>query len=165
MRPRCLASRPTLGSRSNRQSDSPRFAHRLPAPLVGLPPLQPRAIRLSVFVELRFWALVVFSLVLPAGIYGLLLATRSISRAAVLGFCIALVLISGVDVYLLQSLATVAKSTPSLADDAVFISELSIALCFLPVVFGGIGVNLISHVLLRHLTEAEMRFDREHPDD
>ena len=41
---------------------------------------------LSVFVELRFWVLVVFSVVLPAGIYGLLLATRSISRTAVLGF-------------------------------------------------------------------------------
>ena len=45
--------------------------------------------------------------------------------------------------YLLQSLAAVAKNTPSLADDAVFISELSIALYVLPVVFGGIGVNLI----------------------
>ncbi|MNY42955.1 hypothetical protein D3C86_1778840 [compost metagenome] len=62
-------------------------------------------------------------------------------------------------------MAAVAKNTPSLADDAVFISELSIALYILPVVFGGIGVNLISHVLLRHLTEAEKRFDREHPDD
>ena len=115
---------------------------------------------LSVFVELRFWVLVAFSVVLPAGIYGLLLRTRAISRMAVLGFGIALVLISGVDVYLLQSLAAVAKNTPSLADDAVFISELSIALYILPVVFGGIGVNLISHVLLRHLTEAEKRFDR-----
>lgn len=120
---------------------------------------------LSVFVELRFWVLVAFSVVLPAGIYGLLLRTRAISRMAVLGFGIALVLISGVDVYLLQSLAAVAKNTPSLADDAVFISELSIALYILPVVFGGIGVNLISHVLLRHLTEAEKRFDREHPDE
>src|SRR3990167_3657586 len=118
---------------------------------------------LSVFVELRFWVLVAFSLVLPAGIYGLLLATRSISRVAVLGFGVALVLIAGVDVYLLQSLASLAKTTPSLADDAVFISELSIALYVLPVVFGGIGVNLISHVLLRHLSEAESGFDREHP--
>ena len=110
---------------------------------------------LSVFVELRFWVLVAFSLVLPAGIYGLLLATRSISRVAVLGFGVALVLIAGVDVYLLQSLASLAKTTPS----------LSIALYVLPVVFGGIGVNLISHVRLRHLTEAEKRFDREHPDE
>ena len=103
---------------------------------------------LSVFVELRFW----------------LLVTRSISRWAVLGFGVALVLIAGVDVYLLQSIAAQAKSTPSLADDAWFSSELTIALYLLPVVFGGIGVHLISHVLLRHLTEAEGRFDREHSD-
>lgn len=117
----------------------------------------------SVFVELRFWLLVVFSLVLPAGIYAALLRTRAISRLAVLGFGIALVLIAGVDVYLLQSLAALARHTLSLADDAVFLSELSIALYVLPVVFGGIGVNLISHVLLHHLTEAEKRFEREHP--
>ncbi len=117
----------------------------------------------SVFVELRFWVLVVFSLVLPAGIYAVLLRTRAISRLAVLGFGIALVLISGIDVYLLQSLAALARHTPSMADDAVFLSELSIALYVLPVVFGGIGVNLISHVLLHHLTEAEKRFEREHP--
>lgn len=117
----------------------------------------------SVFVELRFWVLVVFSLVLPAGIYAALLRTRAISRLAVVGFGIALVLIAGVDVYLLQSLAALARHTPSMADDAVFLSELSIALYVLPVVFGGIGVNLISHVLLHHLTEAEKRFEREHP--
>jgi hypothetical protein len=119
----------------------------------------------SVFLEVRFWLLVVFSLVLPAGIYGLLLRSRSISSRAVLVFGIALVLISGVDVYLLQSLSSLAKTSPSLADDALFVSELSIALYVLPVVFGGIGVNLISHVLLRHLTEAEKRFEREHVDE
>ena len=99
---------------------------------------------LSVFVELRFWVLVVFSVVLPAGIYAALLATRAISRMAVLGFGVALVLIAGVDVYLLQSLANVAKTTPSLADDAVFLSELSIALYVLPVVFGGIGSVMVT---------------------
>ena len=119
---------------------------------------------LTVFVELRFWLLVVFSLVLPVGIYALLLVTQSISRLSVMGFGIALVLIAGVDVYLLQTLASVAKNSPSLADDAVFVSELSLALYLLPVVYGGIGVNLISHVLLRHLSEAEGRFDREHTD-
>ena len=117
---------------------------------------------LSVFVEVRFWLLVIFSLVLPAGIYGVLLRSRSISSRAVLVFGVALVLIAGVDVYLLQSLSWLAKTSPSLADDALFVSELSIALYVLPVVFGGIGVNLISHVLLRHLTEAEKRFEREH---
>ena len=122
---------------------------------------------LSVFVEVRFWLLVIFSLVLPAGIYGVLLLSRSISISsrAVLAFGIALVLIAGVDVYLLQSLSSLAKTSPSLADDALFVSELSIALYVLPVVFGGIGVNLISHVLLRHLTEAEKRFEREHSDE
>lgn len=118
---------------------------------------------LSVFVELRFWVLVVFSLVLPAAIYAVLLVSRSISRAAVLGFGVALVLIAGVDGYLLQSLANLAKTSPSLADDAVFLSELSIGLYVLPLVCGGIGVNLISHVLLRHLGEAEARFEKEHP--
>ncbi|MDZ7867348.1 hypothetical protein [Acidovorax sp.] len=116
----------------------------------------------SVFVELRFWLLVAFSLVLPAGIYAALLRTRAISRLAVLGFGVALVLIAGVDVYLLQSMAALARHTPSLADDSVFASELSIALYVLPAVFGGIGVNLISHVLLHHLAEAEKRFEREH---
>ena len=117
----------------------------------------------SVFVELRFWALVAFSVVLPAGVYAALLVTRSISRIAVLGFGVAMVLMAGVDVYLLQSLSSVTHATPSLADDALFNTELTIALYVLPVAFGGIGVNLISHVLLRHLAEAEARFDREHP--
>ena len=120
---------------------------------------------LSVFLELRFWLLVVFSVVVPAGIYGALLATRSISRFAVLWFGVALVLIAGVDVYLLQTLATLAHKTTSLTDDIVFTSELTVALYVLPLVFGGMGVNLVSHVLLRHLSEAEERFDREHTND
>ena len=118
----------------------------------------------SVFVELRFWLLVVFSVAVPAGIYGALLVTRSISRFAVLWFGVALVLIAGVDVYLLQTLATLAHKTTSLTDDIVFTSELTVALYVLPLVFGGMGVNLVSHVLLRHLSEAEGRFDREHSD-
>lgn len=116
----------------------------------------------SVFLEVRFWLLVVFSLVVPAGIYGALMATRSISRMAVLWFGVALVLIAGVDVYLLQTLAALARLTASVTDDVVFTSELTVALYVLPLVFGGIGVNLISHVLLRHLSEAEGRFDNEH---
>src|SRR2546429_4071952 len=35
---------------------------------------------------------------------------------------------SGVDVYLLQSLASAARQTPSLSDNAIFVSELSTAL-------------------------------------
>ena len=118
----------------------------------------------SVFVELRFWLLVAFSVVVPACLYAGLLLTRTISRGAVLAFGVLLMIIVGVDVYLLQSLTALARLTPSLSDDTLFVSELSIALYVLPLLYGGIGVNLISHVLLRHLTEAEGRFDREHSD-
>jgi len=119
----------------------------------------------SVFFEFRFWLLVAFSLVVPVVICVVLLATQSISRPAVLAFGVVLVLMAGVDVYLLQPLKSLAHASPSLADDALFNTELSIALYVLPAVFGGIGVNLISHVLLRHLAEAEERFDREHTDE
>lgn len=122
---------------------------------------------LSVFVELRFWLLVVFSVVLPAALYAALMAIRAISRAAVavLGLALALVLVAGVDVHLLQSLAALAKAMLSVVDDGVLLSELSIALYALPLMLGGIGVNLISHVLLRHLEHAEKRFERRHLDD
>ncbi len=30
--------------------------------------------------------------------------------------------------------------------------------------FGGIGVNLVSHILVSHLVGAERRFAKEHPD-
>lgn len=118
----------------------------------------------SVFAELRFWLLVGFSVVLPFGIYGVMLAKRAISRTTVLIFGFGLVAISGVDVYLLQSLTALAKHSPSLADDRVFLSEVSLALYLLPVMFGGIGVNMVSAVLLRHLAQAERQFEKEHPD-
>ena len=104
-------------------------------------------------------------MVLPAALYAALMAIRAISRAAVAVLGLALVLVAGVDVYLLQSLAALAKATLSVVDDGVFLSELSIALYALPLMLGGIGVNLISHVLLRHLEHAEKRFERRHLDD
>ena len=119
----------------------------------------------TIFTQWAFWMLVVFSLVLPFWIYGTLLKRRAISRNTVLIFGFALVAIAGVDVYLMQTLAVEAKATPSLADDAVFLSELSTALYLLPAMFGGIGINIASHVLLRHLSDAEKRFEREHPDE
>lgn len=114
----------------------------------------------SVFVESRFWLLVVFSFVLPVCIYATLLAKRAISRNTVLLLGVTLVVTAGVDVYLLQHLAATAKATPSLADDAIFLSEVTLALYLLPAMFGGIGVNMLSHVLVRHLAEAESRFER-----
>lgn len=118
----------------------------------------------SVFTQWAFWLLVVFSLVLPVGIYGALWRKRAISPNTVLFFGCALVVVAGVDVYLLQILATAARRTPSLADDTVFTSELYTALYLLPAMFGGIGVNIMSHVLIRHLFEAENKFKREHRD-
>jgi hypothetical protein len=120
-------------------------------------------IQSTVFVELRFWLLVVCSIVAPGVIYAALLAKRTISRKSVLVFGIVLVVLAGLDVYLLQGLARLARLSVSAADDAVFASEVSVALYLLPILFGGVGVNLVSHVLISHLMRAENQFDREHP--
>lgn len=117
----------------------------------------------TVFTQLAFWVLVALSLALPVSLYGVLLVRRAVSRGLVLTFGLLLVPIAAIDVYLLQVLATAAKLTPSLADDALFVSEISAALYLLPALFGGIGVNLLSHVLVRHLVDAERAFEREHP--
>lgn len=118
----------------------------------------------SVFAELRFWVMLTVSVVLPCGIYGALLMKRAVSRTTVLLLGLTLIAVAGLDVYVLQSLAAAARQTPSLADDAVFLSEVSLALYLVPAMFGGIGVNVVSHVLIRHLIEAEKRFLAEHPD-
>lgn len=74
---------------------------------------------------------------------------------------VVLILIAGVNVFLLQRLAEMSKHSPSLLDDSFFRSELSIALYLIPAVFAGIGVNMTSHVLVSHLVDAEKKFDRE----
>ena len=118
----------------------------------------------TIFTEFRFWLLIVFSLVLPFGIYGALLKKRAISRKTVLLFGFMLVGIAGINFYLLRSLASFAKISPSLEDDAIFLSELSLALYLLPVMFAGIGINVVSHILVSHLVEAERKFKNEKPD-
>ena len=117
----------------------------------------------TVFSHLSFWLLVLFSLALPVIVYFVLLKKRASSRAMVLILGFSLVVIAGIDVYLLQSLAAWAKLTPSLTDDSVFISEISLALYLLPAMFGGIGINVVSHVLVNHLVDAEKQYDKEHP--
>ena len=114
----------------------------------------------TVFVEIQFWLLVLFSIIVPVAIYNGLLKRRNISRNTVLLFGVVLLLISGVDIYLLQVLSKMAKTSLSHWDNSVFLSELSIALYLLPITYGGIGVNLISHVLIRHLSRAERRFEQ-----
>jgi len=116
----------------------------------------------TVFTEIRFWLLVTSSFVLPFCIYGVLFTKRVISRHIVLIFGLLLVAIAGLDVYLLQSLSQAARHMPSLADAVFFVSEIRFALYVLPVMFGGIGVNILSHILIRHLVTAENRFEKEH---
>jgi hypothetical protein len=113
----------------------------------------------SVFVQLEFWLLVLFSVVVPVAIYVWLLYTRAISRFTVLALGVVLVAVSALDVYLLQRLEHEAKVTPSIADDRLFQSELTLALYLLPLLFAGIGINMISHVLIEHLAEAERQYD------
>lgn len=116
----------------------------------------------TVFSEIKFWLMMLISFILPFGLYSVLMMKRAISRQTTLMLGFALVAIAGLDVYFLRMLAAAAKLTPSLADDTVFISEVSLALYILPVMFGGIGVNIISHVLVKHLDEANERFRSEH---
>src|SRR4051812_42660698 len=97
----------------------------------------------SVFVHLEFWLLVVFSLIVPTAIYVWLLYKRAISRITVLVLGIVLVLVSALDVVLLQRLEHDAKLTPSIADDHLFISEVTLALYLLPLIFAGIGINMM----------------------
>ena len=115
----------------------------------------------SVFVELRFWLLVALSFAAPVAMYQVLIRRRAIVRSTVFLLGISLVLISAVDVCLLQTLAEHAKLTPSTVDDALFASELSIALYAFPLFFGGLGVNVVSHLVIDHLMRAERRHDRE----
>ncbi|MGH8821719.1 MAG: hypothetical protein ACREWJ_10560 [Rhodoferax sp.] len=114
----------------------------------------------TVFVELQFWLLVLFSFVVPGVIVWACLTVRAVSRNTVLVLGVLLVIIAGFDFYLLQTLARLAKLTPSLADDAIFDSEITIGLYVLPVFLAGVGVNVVSHALIQHLTDAQERFRR-----
>ena len=115
----------------------------------------------SVFIELKFWLLIVLTFGTPVLIYGVLLRRRAIGRMHVLMLGLALVLIAGIDAFLLQALKKLALQTPTLIDDVIFASELSLALYALPLLYAGVGVNVVSHVLIEHLQLAEREADRE----
>jgi hypothetical protein len=117
----------------------------------------------TIFTEFRFWALVSFSLVLPSAIFFTLFVRRAFSKTTVLVFGLLLVAMASVDLVLLRALSNAALATPSLADDRVFASELSIALYILPAAFGTLGINMASHVLMHYLRKKEQRFEATHP--
>lgn len=109
----------------------------------------------SAFSELEFFLLIATSLFIPIGIYIFLLLTKFVSRTSILALAIVLIVLSGIDLVLLRHLAHVSKLTPSTMDDALFVSGISFALYLLPVTFTGLGVNLLSHLLIDHLCSLE----------
>src|ERR1700758_1885825 len=111
----------------------------------------------SVFLEFEFFLLLLFSIVIPLGMYGYMMWKRAISRKTVLLFGFMLVAKSGITIFLLQRLAEMARASPSLLDDRIFASQFSVVLYFIPILFAGIGVNMLSHVLISHLADAERR--------
>lgn len=116
----------------------------------------------SIFLEKEFILLVIFSLLFPALIYGTMWLRHAISRGTVLIFGFVLIVLSGMDIYLLQILSSMAKHSPSMLDYKIFSSEISVALYLLPALFAGTGINVVSHILINHLNEAESRFDIKH---
>jgi hypothetical protein len=51
--------------------------------------------------------------------------------------------------------------SPSALADVVFSSEFTLVLYLLPALFAGTGVNMVSHVMIHNLADAERRFDAE----
>jgi|SRR5271156_1348804 hypothetical protein len=115
----------------------------------------------SVFVEFEFWLLVMFSVVMPALIIWMCLAIRRVSRHYVLAVGLLLVAVAGIDIYLLQALKRRSRETPSTADNVIFDSEITVGLYVLPALLAGIGVNIASHIVIQHLSDAQRRFERD----
>lgn len=116
----------------------------------------------SVFFQRDFFLLLAFSVFTPIAGYLYLFRRSSVSRRAVLLLALLLMVMAGADVVLIQSLAVAAKTTSAALDQKIFSSEISVALYVLPLVSAGLGINLASHSLFRHLSESEENFDREH---
>ncbi len=119
----------------------------------------------SVFVEFEFWLLVVFSIVIPTAIIWMCLNIRKVSRNHVLAVGLLMVAIAGLDIYLLQALQRRSRETASTADDVIFDSEITVGLYVLPALLAGIGVNVASHVIIEHLSDAQLQFVRQRARD
>ena len=114
----------------------------------------------ALFFQAEFFLLILFSFLIPAAIYLIMMIKHTILRMTVLLFGVTLLLLAGVDVVLLHHLANETRQMTTLFTDKIFTSELSLALYLLPLISAGIGINIVSHVLITHLTEAERNFDR-----
>lgn len=105
----------------------------------------------TVLIKAEFWALVLTSLALPAGILWHLVRVVRISRRVLIGYSIVLMAISGLDVVLIKTIAVLARETTGLADDKIFLSEYSMALYLLPLITAAVGTNLLTYTITRHL--------------
>lgn len=117
----------------------------------------------NIFLQFEFVVLVAFSVVVPAAIFWYMVVRRAISRRAVLLLGLVLIAVAGIDLAMLSILAAKAIAAAGTIDDRVFASEVSVGLYLLPALFAGIGINMVSHVLIHHLAAAEQRFDQNHP--
>ncbi|MBB3214291.1 nitrogen fixation/metabolism regulation signal transduction histidine kinase [Herbaspirillum sp. Sphag1AN] len=115
----------------------------------------------SVFLQLEFYLLILFSLIFPAAIFGTMLLKKAISRTMVFLFGVSLLLMAGADIILLRKLALMASNALSGSEDKFFNSEMAVSLYLLPAFLAGVGVNIISHILIRRLREAEDQFERD----
>ena len=105
----------------------------------------------SAFLQFEFALLILLSFVLPIRVYVVMYRKTSIARRTLVILALALIVMSGADFVLLQRLADVASQTPTHADDWIFSSQLSIALYLVPAIFTGIGMNLLTQVLITPL--------------
>lgn len=101
--------------------------------------------------RVEFWLLVLTSLALPLAIVVHLLRVRDISRWVLLSYALMLVALAGLDIVLLKAVAAVARASGNAVDNAVFLSEYSLAFYLLPLIAAGIGINLLSYVITHHL--------------
>lgn len=118
----------------------------------------------ALFLETEFLLLIVLSVVAPVGIYIFLYRKLKISRWTVVLFSLLLIILAAVDVVLLQSIAGNLHASQDMFHEGLISTQLSVALYLLPAAFAGLGINLISHVLINHLNEAEKQFDQTNED-
>lgn len=111
-----------------------------------------------------FWVMGITSLILPIGIYFYLFQKKMMSETVIVLFGFALIGIAGLDLFLLQLVSSEIRLLPVRVNSVVFLSELSVARYFFPAVFGGLGLNIISHMLTAHLIKAKKRFNEESGD-
>lgn len=110
--------------------------------------------------RIEFGLVIAFSFLIPTAIYAAMMIKRSISRRTVALLGVALIAVAGADAVLLHHIAYAAQHTLATWDDKLFTSELSVAVYLLPLVSAGIGINIISHLIITHLAEAERAFDQ-----